>query len=200
VSEVTVLAYGAGNTASVRFALERLGATVRLTDDPVVVAGAERLILPGVGAAAYAMARLTALELVDPICAFPRPLLGVCLGQQLLFETSEEGEPVPLLGLIPGAVRRIEPGPGLTVPHMGWSRLTTDRSDPLLEGVEDGSYAYFVHGFVCPQGPATLARADYGGPVPAVVRSGNRWGCQFHPERSAATGARILRNFLELPA
>ena len=200
MSEVTVLAYGAGNTASVRFALERLGATVRLTDDPRAIAGAERLILPGVGAAAYAMARLTALELVDPIRAFTRPLLGVCLGQQLLFETSEEGEPVPLLGLIPGAVRRLEPGPDLTVPHMGWSRLTADRSDPLLEGVEDGSYAYFVHGFVCPEGPATLARADYGGPVPAVVRSANRWGCQFHPERSAATGARILRNFLELPA
>ena len=200
MSEVTVLAYGAGNTASVRFALERLGATVRLTDDPVAVVEAERLILPGVGAAAYAMARLTALELVDPIRAFTRPLLGVCLGQQLLFETSEEGEPVPLLGLITGAVRRLVPGPGLTVPHMGWSRLTGVRADPLLEGIEDGSYAYFVHGFVCPEGPATLARADYGGPVPAVVRSANRWGCQFHPERSAATGARILRNFLELPA
>lgn len=200
MSEVTVLAYGAGNTASVRFALERLGATVRLTDDPRAIAGAERLILPGVGAAGYAMARLSALDLVDPIRAFPRPLLGVCLGQQLLFETSEEGEPVPLLGLIPGAVRRLEPGPGLTVPHMGWSRLIADRPDPLLEGVEDSSYAYFVHGFACPDGPATLARADYGGPVPAVVRSGNRWGCQFHPERSAATGARILRNFLELPA
>ena len=200
MSEVTVLAYGAGNTASVRFALERLGATVRLTDDPRAIVGAERLILPGVGAAGYAMARLSALDLVDPIRAFPRPLLGVCLGQQLLFETSEEGEPVPLLGLIPGAVRRLEPGPGLTVPHMGWSRLIADRPDPLLEGVEDSSYAYFVHGFACPDGPATLARADYGGPVPAVVRSGNRWGCQFHPERSAATGARILRNFLELPA
>jgi glutamine amidotransferase len=200
VSEVTVLAYGAGNTASVRFALERLGATVRLTDDPHAIAGAERLILPGVGAAAYAMARLTALKLVDPIRAVPRPLLGICLGQQLLFETSEEGEPVPLLGLIPGAVRRLEPGPGHTVPHMGWSRLTSVCPDPLLEGVEDGSYAYFVHGFVCPEGPATMARADYGGPVPAVVRSANRWGCQFHPERSAATGARILRNFLELPA
>ena len=200
MSEVTVLAYGAGNTASVRFALERLGATVRLTDDPRAIAGAERLILPGVGAAGYAMARLSALDLIDPIRAFPRPQLGVCLGQQLLFETSEEGEPVPLLGLIPGAVRRLEPGPGLTVPHMGWSRLIADRPDPLLEGVEDSSYAYFVHGFACPDGPATLARADYGGPVPAVVRSGNRWGCQFHPERSAATGARILRNFLELPA
>ena len=198
MSEVTVLAYGAGNTASVRFALERLGATVRLTDDPLAVAEAERLILPGVGAAGYAMSRLRDLSLVKPIRAFPRPLLGVCLGQQLLFETSEEGEPVPLLGLIPGPVRRLTPGPGLTVPHMGWSRLSTARPDPLLDGVEDGAYAYFVHGFVCPDGPATVARADYGVPVPAVVRSGNRWGCQFHPERSAATGARILRNFLEI--
>jgi imidazole glycerol-phosphate synthase subunit HisH len=200
VSEVTVLAYGAGNTASVRFALERLGATVRLTDDPLAVAEAERLILPGVGAAAYAMARLSALGLVEPIRAFPRPLLGVCLGQQLMFETSEEGEPVPLLSLIPGAVRRLEPGPGMTVPHMGWSRITATRADPLLEGVEDGAWAYFVHGFVCPDGEHTLARADYGGPVPAVVRNGLRWGCQFHPERSAATGARILRNFLEIQA
>jgi len=200
VSEVTVLAYGAGNTASVQFALERLGARVRLTDDPLAVTEAERLILPGVGAAAYAMARLSALGLVEPIRRFPRPLLGVCLGQQLLYETSEEGDPVPLLGLIPGAVRGLDPGPGLTVPHMGWSRLTAVRDDALLTDVEDGAYAYFVHGFVCPDGPATVARAAYGGPVPAVVRSANRWGCQFHPERSAAAGAQILRNFLEIAA
>lgn len=200
MKDVTVLSYGAGNVASVQFALERLGASVRLTADPEEIGEAERLILPGVGAAGYAMARLADLGLVEPIRAFPRPLLGVCLGQQLLFETSEEGAPAPLLGFIPGVVRRLEPGPGLTVPHMGWSRLSIDRPDPLLEGVEDGAYAYFVHAFVCPDGPATLARADYGGPVPAVVRSGQRWGCQFHPERSAAAGARILRNFLELPA
>lgn len=200
MTEVTILAYGAGNTASVQFALERLGATVRLTDDPAAIADSERLILPGVGAAGYAMARLVALGLVDPIRTFPRPLLGICLGQQLLFDVSEEGEAVPLLGLIPGIVRRLQPGPGLTVPHMGWSRLTADRADPLLDGVADGAYAYFVHGYACPDGPATLARADYGGPVPAMVRSAGRWGCQFHPERSAAAGALILRNFLELPA
>lgn len=198
--DVTVLSYGAGNVASVQFALERLGASVRLTADPDEIGEAERLILPGVGAAGYAMARLTELGLVEPVRAFPRPLLGVCLGQQLLFETSEEGTSAPLLGFIPGVVRRLAPGPGLTVPHMGWSRLSIDRADPLLEGVENGAYAYFVHAFVCPDGPATLARADYGGPVPAVVRSGLRWGCQFHPERSAEAGARILRNFLELPA
>ena len=200
MTEVAVLAYGGGNTASVQFALERLGATVRLSDDPLAVAGAERLILPGVGAAAYAMSRLRDLGMIDAIRDFDRPLLGVCLGQQLLFDSSEEGGPVPLLGLIPGAVRHIPPRPDLTVPHMGWSRLSVVRPDPLLEGVRDGDYAYFVHSFVCPDGDATLARADYGVPVPAVVRSANRWGCQFHPERSAAAGARILRNFLELPA
>jgi glutamine amidotransferase len=199
VREVTVLAYGAGNTASVQFALERLGATVRLTADPTDIAEAERLILPGVGAAAYAMARLRELGLVGPIRAFQRPLLGVCLGQQLLFEASDEGGGTDMLGLIPGRVTALAPGPGLPVPHMGWSRLSQVREDPLLEGLEEGAYAYFVHGFVCPEGPATLARADYGGPVPAVVRAGNRWGCQFHPERSAAAGACILKNFLELP-
>lgn len=198
--EVTVLAYGAGNLASVQFALERLGAAVRLTADPDEVAQAERLILPGVGAAAYAMTRLRVLGLVEPIRAFQRPLLGVCLGQQLLFEASDEGEGTEMLDLIPGRVRALTPGPDLPVPHMGWSRLSQLRDDPLLEGVNNGAYAYFVHGFVCPDGPTTLARADYGGPVPAVVRAGNRWGCQFHPERSASAGACILKNFLELPA
>ena len=198
MTEVAIIAYGAGNVASVQFALERLGATVRLTDDPAVIADAERVILPGVGAAGYAMSRLTELGLIEPIRAFSRPLLGVCLGQQLLFETSQEGEGVDLLGFIPGAVARLEPPGALPVPHMGWSRLTRDRDDPLLEGLSDGAYAYFVHGYVCPDGPATLARADYGGPVPAMVRSANRWGCQFHPERSAEAGATILKNFLSL--
>jgi glutamine amidotransferase len=200
VKEVTVLAYGAGNVASVQFALERLGAGVRLTSDPADVADAERLILPGVGQAGYAMARLDELGLTDAIRAFTRPLLGVCLGQQLLFTDSDEGGGTPLLGLIPGRVEKLRPGPALPVPHMGWSRLEITREDPLLDGVGDEDWAYFVHGFVCPDGPATLARAQYGGVVPAVVRDANRWGCQFHPERSAKAGARILKNFLELPA
>lgn len=199
MKDVTVLSYGAGNVASVQFALERLGATVCLTADPAEVARAERLILPGVGAANYAMSRLRDLDLVAPIRTFERPLLGVCLGQQLLFETSDEGDGTELLGLIPGRVTALAPGSTRPVPHMGWSKLSQIRDDPLLEGIQDGAYTYFVHGFVCPDGPATLARADYGGPVPAVVRAGNRWGCQFHPERSAAAGARILNNFLRLP-
>lgn len=199
MSTVTVVGYGAGNTASVQFALERLGASVVITADADQIADAERLILPGVGAAAYAMQRLEALGLSAPIRAFARPLLGVCLGQQLLFARSDEGGGVDLLDLIPGTVTRLEGDPDLPVPHMGWTRLEAVQPDPLLAGVSDGDYAYFVHSFVCPDGDATLATADYGTAVPAVVRSGNRWGCQFHPERSAATGARILQNFLGLP-
>ncbi|MCH4268578.1 MAG: imidazole glycerol phosphate synthase subunit HisH [Brevundimonas sp.] len=197
---VTLIGYGSGNVASVRFALERLGARVRITDDPADVDEAERIILPGVGAAGYAMQRLKALDLIEPLRRFQRPLLGVCLGQQLLFDASAEDGEADLLGLIPGRVEAILPAPSRPSPHMGWSRLTTRRDDPLLDGVKDGDWAYFVHGYVCPDGPATLAAADYGVAVPAMVNSANRWGCQFHPERSAALGARILKNFLELPA
>lgn len=200
MSDVAIVSYGAGNVASVQFALERLGVRSRLVDGAAGIEAAERLILPGVGAAAYAMGRLGELGLVEAIRSFERPLLGVCLGQQLLFERSDEGGGVDLLGLIPGAVRRIPVREGLPVPHMGWSRLTRRGDDPLLDGVEDGAWAYFVHAYLCEDGDATLATADYGEPVPAVVRRGNRWGCQFHPERSAAAGARILKNFTELSA
>lgn len=199
MSKVAIIGYGAGNTASVQFALERLGCEAVITADPAVVAAADRVILPGVGAAGYAMERLAALGLIEPLRAFQRPLLGVCLGQQLLFERSEEGGGVDLLGFIPSVVTKFDIDPALPVPHMGWTRLQTVKTDPLTEGVPDGAYAYFVHSFVCPDGEATIARADYGTVVPAVVRKGNRWGCQFHPERSAEAGARILKNFLELP-
>ncbi|WP_312127550.1 imidazole glycerol phosphate synthase subunit HisH [Brevundimonas sp.] len=197
---VTLIGYGSGNVASVRFALERLGARVRVTADPDDVLDAERVILPGVGAAGYAMKQLNSLGLTEVLRQFERPLMGVCLGQQLLFEASDEDGDVTMLGLIPGRVTAIKPKPSMPSPHMGWSRLTKRREDPLLEGVNDGEWAYFVHGFVCPDGEATIAAAEYGLPVPAVVNYKNRWGCQFHPERSAKTGARILKNFLELPA
>jgi len=197
---VAIVHLGAGNTASVQFALERLGADVRVTSDPTQVAGAERLILPGVGAAGYAMARMAELGLTDIIKDFRRPLLGLCLGQQLLFAESEENGGATMLGFIPGRVTRMPVRDDLPVPHMGWSQLHNLKDDPILQGVTEGEYAYFVHSYICPDTEATIACADYGAEVPAMVRSGNRWGCQFHPERSARAGARILKNFLELPA
>ena len=195
---VAIVHLGAGNTASVQFALERLGAEAVITADPAVIADAERLVLPGVGAAGYAMARMAELGLTDMIKGFDRPLIGLCLGQQLLFETSEENGGATMLGFIPGEVRRLDVGPDRPVPHMGWTKLEGLKDDPILEGVPSGAYAYFVHSFVCPDTDATIACADYGTEVPAMVRTGNRWGCQFHPERSAQAGARILQNFLSL--
>jgi glutamine amidotransferase len=198
MSEVTVVKLGVGNTASVMFALERLGAKARLTDEPRAVEEAERLILPGVGAAAHAMGRIDALNLAAALESFERPLLGVCLGQQLLFDRSEEGS-VDSLGRIEGVVTRLEPTPDRPVPHMGWNRLRLEREDPLLEDVADGAFVYFVHGYACPVGEATLASTEYGQRFASVVRRGQAWGCQFHPERSAEVGARILQNFMALP-
>ncbi|WP_428150505.1 imidazole glycerol phosphate synthase subunit HisH [Brevundimonas sp.] len=197
---VAIVHLGAGNTASVQFALERLGADVVVTSDAAVIADAGRVVLPGVGAAGYAMERMGALGLTDVIKRFERPLLGLCLGQQLLFAESEENGGATMLGFIPGRVTRMPVRDDLPVPHMGWSQLNTLGDDPLLEGVNDGDYAYFVHSYVCPDTDATIACADYGAAVPAMVRAGNRWGCQFHPERSAKAGARILKNFLEIAA
>ena len=197
---VAIVHLGAGNTASVQFALERLGADVVVTSDAAVIADAERIVLPGVGAAGYAMERMAALGLTDIIKGFDRPLLGLCLGQQLLFAESEENGGARMLGFIPGRVTRMPVRDALPVPHMGWSQLRGLAEDPILEGVREGDYAYFVHSYVCPDTGATIACADYGAEVPAMVRSGNRWGCQFHPERSAKAGARILKNFLEVTA
>jgi glutamine amidotransferase len=194
---VTVVKLGVGNTASMMFALERLGADARLTDDAQAIAEAERLIVPGVGAAAHAMGLVEGLGLSDILKTFDRPMLGVCLGQQLLYENSEEGE-APCLGRIEGQVFRLPSAPDRPVPHMGWNQIRRQREDPLLEGVEDGAFVYFVHGYACPEGEATLASTDYGRRFSSVVRKGSVWGCQFHPERSSAAGARILRNFLEL--
>ncbi|AQR62764.1 imidazole glycerol phosphate synthase subunit HisH [Brevundimonas sp. LM2] len=200
MTHTAIVHLGAGNTASVQFALERLGADVVVTADPTIIAEAERLVLPGVGAAGYAMERMAALGLTEVIKGFERPLLGLCLGQQLLFAESEENGGATMLGFIPGRVTRMPVRDDLPVPHMGWSQLNTLSDDPILQGVVEGEYAYFVHSYVCPDTEATIACADYGAQVPAMVRTGNRWGCQFHPERSAAAGARILQNFLELPA
>ncbi len=194
---ITVIEIGCANTASVLWALERQGAQVRLSSDAAEIAAAEKVVLPGVGAAGYAMSRIHALGLFEAIRNIKVPLLGVCLGQQLLFESSTEGD-VACLGLIPGQVTKMESTEGLVVPHMGWNQLEATRDDPLTAGVADGNFAYFVHSFVCPVNDFTLATCTYGRPFAAMARKDNVWGCQFHPERSSAAGALILKNFLSI--
>jgi glutamine amidotransferase len=170
-----------------------------VSSDATLIAQAPRVLLPGVGAAADAMERLRASELDRLIPRLQAPLLGVCLGMQLLFEHSAEGD-TSCLGVIEGAVERLRAAPGLPVPHMGWNTLELEQEDPLLEGIGSSDRLYFVHSYAASVGAGTLASVDYGGARCAIVRRANFRGVQFHPERSSAAGARILRNFLELPA
>lgn len=195
MSDVALIDAGGANLGSVRYALERLGVQARLVRTPEELAGAERVILPGVGAAPYAMARLHEQGLVEPLRALQVPLIGVCLGMQLLFERSEEGE-VECLGVLRGVVRHLHAAQGLRIPHMGWNRLIPLAESPLLDGLPAGASAYFVHGYAAPVTPDTVAACDHGGLFSAVVQRGLFCGAQFHPERSADTGARILHNFL----
>lgn len=155
------------------------------------------MILPGVGSALDAMKRLRATGLAAVLPTLKQPVLGICLGMQLLFTSSEEG-PTDCLGIIPDRVRRMTPEPGRPVPHMGWNQLIALRPDPLLEDISENDYVYFVHGYAAPVSGITLAATEYGALVSAVVRRENFWGTQFHPERSGATGARLLANFLRL--
>lgn len=193
--EVTIVDTGCANISSVRFAFERLGVLPQVSRDPNIVSSAERLVLPGVGSAPTAIAALRGADLIDPITTFSRPLLGICLGMQLLFEHSTEGREEGL-GMLPGTIERLPAGAG-PLPHMGWNRLNIVQNDPLLNGVEDGSYVYFLHSYAAPLTSETLAASAYGARFSAMVRRDNFMGCQFHPERSGSVGARILQNFLE---
>lgn len=195
--EVVIVASGGANLASLRYALERLGARVAVSADGSTIASAERVVLPGVGAAAHAMTRLRAAGLINVLRTLTQPVLGICLGMQLLFERSAEGC-TECLKLLPGAVEALEPAAKHPVPHMGWNELQRLEPDPLLRGVAHGDHAYFLHSYAAPMTEHTLASTDYGRAVAAVVRRGNFWGTQFHPERSSATGARVLENFLAL--
>jgi glutamine amidotransferase len=195
---VTIIESGGANIASLKFALERLGAESEVTADPGRIAAAGRVILPGVGAAADAMSRLRSTGLDRLIRTLTQPVLGICLGMQLLFESSEEG-PADCLGVIPGRACRFPEAPGRPVPHIGWNTFKPACSSALLAGLEADCYAYFVHSYALEAGAATIATTDYGAPFSACVEWRNFFGVQFHPERSAAVGARLLKNFLELP-
>jgi glutamine amidotransferase len=198
-TEVVLIDWGGGNIGSVRYALERLGARAVLSADADTISAAPRVILPGVGAAPPAMARLRELGLVEPIRRLRQPLLGICLGMQLLYESSEEGD-VDCLGLLPGRIVRMPSGPGVRVPHMGWNQLQPSQPTGLLDGIDAGAHAYFVHSYAAPLGAATLASSDHGGGFTAVAGRGNCYGAQFHPERSSAVGQRLLANFLAMEA
>lgn len=195
--DAVIIDSGGANLASLQFAFARLGALTTVSTDPATIRRAPRVILPGVGAAADAMQRLRACGVADLLPTLQQPVLGICLGMQLLFERSEEGS-TDCLGILPATVRRLRAAPGRPVPHMGWNQLAPLRDDPILSGIAPNDYFYFVHSYAAPVTDVTLATTDYGNPVSAVVRKGNFWGAQFHPERSAATGARLLANFLRL--
>lgn len=199
---VTIVDYGMGNLRSVERTLTALGAGARISGDADAVRGAERLVLPGVGAFGDAMANLRSARLDEAVCEAVddgAPLLGLCLGLQLLFTESEEFGRHRGLGLIPGRVTRFEE-PGLHVPHVGWNQVEELRPDPLLEGIPEGAYFYFVHSYyVVPDVlQDTIAWTVYGGRFCSVARRGRVWGAQFHPEKSQETGRRLLRNFLGL--
>jgi len=194
---VVLVDAGGTNIGSVRYALQRLGADAELTSDADRIRQASHVILPGVGAAAPGMRMLRDAGLVDVLRSLTQPVLGVCLGMQLLCERSEEGD-TECLGVVPATVRHLRGAPGLRVPHMGWNTLDATVSHPLTAGMREGDTAYFVHSYAVPVGDYTLASSEHGQSFSAVVASGNFMGMQFHPERSAAVGAQLLQNFLTL--
>lgn len=196
---IAIIDSGGANIASVLFAFERMNVKAHLTSDPDDIKAAERVILPGVGAAAHAMNTLNQKNLVDCIRALKQPVLGICLGMQLLFDHSEEGD-TPMLGLLPGRVRRFTQQPSITIPHMGWNTISPREDHPLTRGLNKESYFYFVHSYCAPAGDHMVAACHYGQDFSAIAAYGNFMGCQFHPERSGSAGARLLKNFLEIPS
>lgn len=207
---VTLIDYGIGNLRSVEKALEAVGADVRRTDDAESIREAERVVLPGVGAFGACAAEIRARGLepaIREVAERGTPLLGVCVGMQLLYEVGEEMGEHAGLGLLPGRVVRFAEGlvgpdgKRLKVPHMGWNRVRLTRSSPLTEGLPDEPYFYFVHSYhAAPSDPAdVLGEVEYGETVPALVQRGNLFGAQFHPEKSQADGLAILRAFSQLP-
>ena len=195
---VVILDSGGANIASLQHALGRLGTESYLSQDPARISQATHVVLPGVGAAGDAMQRLRSGPLAELIPQLRQPVLGICLGMQLLFEFSDEQDTL-CLGALPGRAQRLVAAADRPVPHMGWNQLQVAREHPLLAGVPSGSWAYFVHSYALPPGADTLAICDYGVALSAVVSRDNFFGTQFHPERSAGTGARILANFLAAP-
>ena len=195
---IAIVDYGIGNLGSVIKGLRHAGAETVLTGDPAVLRAAEALVLPGDGAFGATMEEIRARGLVgvlEEAAASGRPLLGICIGMQVLFEESEEHGLHAGLGLQPGRVRRLEGS--LPIPHMGWNRLRRRRAHPLLEGIEDGAYVYFVHSYFCDAtDDVVVATTDYGREFAAIVGRDHVMGVQFHPEKSQAVGLRMVASFV----
>lgn len=200
-ANIVIIDTGCANLSSVRMAIERLGVTAQVSKEAAVIRAADKLILPGVGTAKAAMHNLQERGLVELIREAKQPLLGFCLGMQMLAQASEEhmgGESdIDCLGIVPGKVKLMQVG-DLRLPHMGWNQVEHDGTHPLFNGIPSGSYFYFVHSYALEVTAATLATCNYGGPFTAVVGKDNFFGAQFHPERSGKAGARLIQNFLEL--
>jgi glutamine amidotransferase len=194
MTSVAIIDSGGANIASLRFALNRLGAEGTLTTDAETIETADHVILPGVGAAAAAMRRLKAAGLDDVIPTLRQPVLGICLGMQLLAQASEE-DGAECLGVIPGTARMLSASPETPVPNMGWCP-TSINDHPLLDGIDDGSYFYFVHSYALPVADYSVATATHTDDFTAAFAFNNFYATQFHPERSSAAGARLLANFL----
>lgn len=195
MSGIAIIDSGGANIASLKFALQRLGAEAEITGDADAIREADRVILPGVGAAANAMQRLRELQLVDVIRNLSQPVLGICLGLQLLCQASAE-ENVECLGILDGTAEQLPGTPELPVPNMGWCPIRINSAHPVMAGIADDEYFYFVHSYAIPQNNQTIASAEHAAPFSAVMASNNFVAAQFHPERSAGAGARLLRNFL----
>ena len=202
---VVILDTGCANLSSVRFAVERLGYSVTVSRDPDTVRAADKILLPGVGTASEAMQSLQQRQLPELIKSLAQPVLGICLGMQLLAARSEESgastQPQTCLGLVNASVKKMRPG-RLPLPHMGWNQVTAISNHPLFAGIEPDSYFYFVHSYALPVENYTIASCLYaeagGSPFSAAVQQGNFYGVQFHPERSGKAGAQLIRNFLDM--
>ena len=198
-----IIDYDAGNLKSVEKALAALGEEAVISRDPEVVTGADRVILPGVGAFGDAMGKIRQYgleEVIHQVAEAGTPFLGICLGLQLLFESSEESPGTPGLGILSGSILRIPDEPGLKIPHMGWNSLDIPPGARLFSGIGQGAYVYFVHSYYLKASDPSIvaASAEYGVRIHASVEKGNVFACQFHPEKSSQVGLKILANFLAL--
>jgi imidazole glycerol-phosphate synthase subunit HisH len=194
--KVVILDTGCANLASVKYAIQRLGYQPIVSRDSQIVLNSDKLFLPGVGSASAAMKQLCDNQLIDLIKACTQPVLGICLGMQLLARYSEEGH-VNTLGMIEQNIIHL-PDHGLPLPHMGWNRVYTDTDTPLFKNIPPEAYFYFVHSYMLPICSATIASANYGESFSATIQKDNFFGVQFHPERSGKNGAKLLKNFLEM--